>query len=150
MDGNSSTGDIFGKSRESASIRRAIKKLDIFLPNAQEARRLTGEVSLELAIHKLADLCPLVVIKDGNKGSLAYSKDTFYHIPGIPIAPIDTTGAGDNFDAGFLYAWLNGQSIETCLKWANITGGLSTTEIGGTTRIITADEVKETLEKNYP
>src|SRR4030043_1308348 len=150
MDGNSSNGNILGKSRESTAIRKAIKFADVFLPNAQEARRLTGELDLDLAIRKLGALCPLVVIKDGCNGSLAYTNKTLYQVPGIPVDPIDTTGAGDNFNAGFLHAWLDGLAIETCLKWGNITGGLSTTELGGTTRKITVDEVKETLSRIYP
>ena len=149
MDGNSSTGDILGKSKDSLAIRRAIKNTDIFLPNAQEARRLTGESDLELAIRRLGDLCPLVVIKDSCNGSLAVTNNILTWVPAIPVDPIDTTGAGDNFNAGFLRAWLDGQSIETCLRWGNITGALSTTELGGTTRKITVEEVKNTIRMNY-
>jgi sugar/nucleoside kinase (ribokinase family) len=149
MDGNSSKGNILGKSRGSTAIRRAINNTDIFLPNAHEARRLTGEMDLELAIRRLGELCPLVVIKDGSNGSLAYSNNVTKQVPGIPIRSIDTTGAGDNFNAGFLCAWLDGQSIETCLRWGNITGGLSTTALGGTTRKITYNEVAEILPRIY-
>jgi len=149
MDGNSSKGNILGKSRESTAIRRAIKNTDIFLPNAHEARRLTGEMDLELAIRQLGELCPLVVIKDGSNGSLAYSNNVTKQVPAVPIRSIDTTGAGDNFSAGFLRAWLDGQSIETCLRWGNITGGLSTLELGGTTRKISSDEIRETLTRFY-
>jgi len=149
MDGNSSTGNILDKSSESKAIRKAIKNADIFLPNAQEARRLTGEMDLELAIRKLGELCPLVVVKDGSNGSFAFSNNFLLHIPAIPIKSIDTTGAGDNFSAGFLRAWLDEQSMDTCLKWGNITGGLSTLELGGTTRKISSDEIKETLTRFY-
>ena len=141
MDGNSSTGDITGKTRDSIAIRKAIKNVDIFLPNAQEARRLTGEQNLKAAIRQLGELCPIVVIKDGSNGSLAYSNNEIIQVPAISINPIDTTGAGDNFNAGFLHAWLGGQSIETCMKWGNIVGGLSTTTMGGTTRNISPEEV---------
>jgi sugar/nucleoside kinase (ribokinase family) len=147
MDGNSSIGDIIGKTRECNATRKAIKSVDIFLPNAQEARRITGEQDLEVAIRQLGQLCPVIVIKDGANGSLAYSKNEFIHMPAISVDPIDTTGAGDNFNAGFIYAWLNGQSVETCLKWGNIVGGLSTTAMGGTTRKISCDEVREYLAK---
>jgi sugar/nucleoside kinase (ribokinase family) len=150
MDGNSSYGDIFRNCKESAAIQRAIKSSDIFLPNAQEAIRLTGEKDLELAIRRLGDLCPLVVIKDGSNGSLAYENNILHKVPGIPINPIDTTGAGDNFNAGFLRAWLDGQSVDTCLKWGNILGGLSTTELGGTTWKTTIHEVKDLLSRIYP
>lgn len=149
MDGNSSNGDLCAKTRVSSAIRKAIKSTDIFSPNAQEARRLTGEADLSLAIQMLGRFCPLVVVKDGPNGSHAYTKDTLIHIPAIPINPIDTTGAGENFNAGFLYAWLDHQPLETCLKWGNITGGLSTTELGGTTRKISIDLVKKTLSEVY-
>jgi sugar/nucleoside kinase (ribokinase family) len=147
MDGNSSVGDTFGSSRESKAIRKAINSVDIFLPNAREAKRLTGEQELPLAIQFLGELCPLVVVKDGANGSWAYANQHLIHMPAISVNPIDTTGAGDNFNAGFLYAWLNSQSIEDCLKWGNIVGGLSTTGMGGTVRKITCTEVRKYLEK---
>ena len=149
MDGNSSYGDIIGKTRKSAAIRTAIKQVDIFLPNAQEALRLTGELNLELAIRRLGDYCPFVVIKDGSNGSLAYFNHEITRVPGITVNPVDTTGAGDNFNAGFLHAWLEHQSVETCLKWGNITGALSTTQLGGTTRKISVEEVRKTLSEFY-
>jgi sugar/nucleoside kinase (ribokinase family) len=147
MDGNSSVGDMIGDSKESRAIRRSIKIVDIFLPNAREARRLTGEQELPLAIQFLGELCPLVVVKDGANGSWAYADQRIVHIPAISVDPIDTTGAGDNFNAGFLCAWLDGQSIDNCLKWGNIVGGLSTTVLGGTVRKITCDEVRKYLNK---
>jgi hypothetical protein len=146
MDGNSSVGDTLGESRESKAIRKAIKSLDIFLPNAREARRLTGEHELPLAIQFLGQLCPLVVVKDGANGSWAFSNQKLIHIPAIPVDPVDTTGAGDNFNAGFLNAWLDGQSLENCLKWGNIVGGLSTTVMGGTIRRTTCDEVRKYID----
>ncbi len=149
MDGNSSSGNIIGNSRQSKAIRSALKYADVFLPNAKEARRLTGEDDLQQAIYKLAELCPLVIIKDGSKGSLACTANNLIRIPGISIKPVDTTGAGDNFNAGFLYAWLNNYPIDTCLKWGNITGGLSTLEMGGTTRKITIEEVLKVLSSQY-
>jgi sugar/nucleoside kinase (ribokinase family) len=146
MDGNSSLGDMIGDSKQSKAIRKAIKLVDIFLPNAREARRLTGEQELPLAIQFLGELCPTVVVKDGANGSWAYADHHLIHIPAISVDPVDTTGAGDNFNAGFLYAWLEGQSIENCLKWGNVVGGLSTTVMGGTVRKVTCDEVRKYLD----
>jgi sugar/nucleoside kinase (ribokinase family) len=146
MDGNSSVGDTLGDTRQSKAIRKAIQSVDIFLPNASEARRLTGEQELPLAIQFLGKLCPLVVVKDGVNGSWAFSNQKLIHIPAITVEPVDTTGAGDNFNAGFLNAWLDGQSLDNCLKWGNIVGGLSTTVLGGTVRRITCDMVKKYLD----
>ena len=117
MDGNSSIGNIYSNSRESNAIRKAIKYANVFLPNANEAKRLTGNTNLELVLQQLGDICPCVVIKDGSNGSHAYTHNHLFHVPAIPVNAIDTTGAGDNFNAGFLYAWLDGQPIDTCLKW---------------------------------
>src|SRR4030042_4520592 len=108
LDGNSSFGDILGRTKECAAIRKAIKNSDNFLPNAQETKRLTGMSDIDLAIRKLGELCPLVVVKDGSNGSYAYTKNTMIHIPAIVIDPNDTTGAGDAFNSGFLRAWLDG------------------------------------------
>jgi sugar/nucleoside kinase (ribokinase family) len=142
MDGNSSSGDMLGNTKEAKSIRRAIRSTDIFLPNAREARRLSGEATLEAAIRKLGELCPMVVVKDGPHGSFGMADNQLIHVPAIQVDAKETTGAGDNFNAGFLRAWLDGQPLDTCLKWGNIVGGLSTTELGGTTRKITCEEVK--------
>lgn len=149
MDGNSSSGDILGSSSECRLIKSAIKHCDLFLPNASEARRLTGQDDLMRAIKILGKLCPIIVVKDGSNGSIALSNNELVKVPAIPVSPVDTTGAGDNFNAGFLLAWLDGQSLETCLKWGNITGGLSTTELGGTTKIITLKMAKDAFHRNY-
>jgi sugar/nucleoside kinase (ribokinase family) len=145
MDGNSSSGDLLGNTKQARSIKSSIKSSDIFLPNAQEAKRLTNETELEAAIYRLGELCQIVVVKDGSNGSFGLENGRLIHAPAIQIEPKDTTGAGDNFNAGFLYAWLNKQPIEVCLQWGNIVGGLSTTELGGTTRKITCDEVSKYL-----
>jgi sugar/nucleoside kinase (ribokinase family) len=145
MDGNSSAGDLLQGDKESSAIRKAIRSADIFLPNAQEAKRLTGEQELELAIFRLSQLCRMVVVKDGHKGSLAWTQGQLIRMPSIPVDPVDTTGAGDNFNAGFLCAYLDGKPVETCLKWGNIVGGLSTTAMGGTTLKITCDDVNRYL-----
>ncbi len=142
MDGNSSK-DILITNKK---IRQVIKRLDVFLPNRTEALRMTGAADIPSAASLLGELCPLVVVKAGADGSYAYQNGQLFHVPAIPITPLDTTGAGDCFNAGFLKAWLDGKPVEECLRWGNIVGGLSTLARGATGKIITVREVREYLE----
>jgi len=141
MDGNSS--DQVRLAR--ASVREAIRSVDVFMPNASEARRITGQADLEQAMGTLAELCSLVVVKDGARGAYACVGDHVIHVPAIPVTPVDTTGAGDCFNAGFLAAWLDGLPLEECLRWGNVVGGLSTLSPGGTGRAVTRQEVEAWL-----
>jgi sugar/nucleoside kinase (ribokinase family) len=120
-------------------VRKAIQSVDIFAPNDREALLLTGEKTLEGALDCLADLAPLVIVKQGSQGAAALlSQDSqpgkagsrVVSVPAIHIKVIDTTGAGDCFNAGFIYSHLKGRPLEACLRAGNICGGLSTTARG--------------------
>jgi len=62
--------------------------------------------------------------------------------PAFPITPVDTTGAGDSFNAGFLHVWLRGRSIEEALRFATACGALSTRAMGGTGSQATVEEAE--------
>lgn len=111
-------------------MREALGKLDIFAPNESEALHFTGESDIDKALDVLADLVPLVLLKRGGKGSLARRGNQVWEVPGIQVEVVDTTGAGDSYNAGFLYAYLQGHPMESCLKYGNVTGGLSVTAAG--------------------
>ena len=145
MDGNA----VENFRLEMPGVRESLQCLEVFMPNASEAMRVTGEDNLEQAMCLLADVCPLVVVKDGSHGAYACNEGHIIHVSAIPIEPLDTTGAGDCFNAGFVRAWLAGASIEQCLRWGNIVGGLSTLAHGGTGRVITPADVEEYLKSCY-
>ncbi len=142
MDGNSGDEVVLTVP----AVRKALQRLDVFLPNAAEARRITGKIDLLEAIRVLSELCNLVVVKDGANGAYACAAGQIIHDPGVPVTPVDTTGAGDCFNAGFVRAWLAGKSLGDCLRWGNVVGGLSTTARGGTGRTINAAEVEAWLQ----
>jgi sugar/nucleoside kinase (ribokinase family) len=144
MDGNSGEG----VSLTDKAVHKTVKNVDLILPNAREARCLTGETDIYQALRKLGQLCPLVVIKDGEQGSYAVSQGEIIHVPAIQVSPIDTTGAGDCFNAGFIKAWLGDLPLETCLRWGNVVGGLSTLALGGTGKKITVEEINHWLNGN--
>lgn len=143
MDGNSGDDVVL----TNPAVRRAVQSADLFLPNASEARRLTGQTDLAQALDDLAALCRLVVVKDGGNGAYACAGGQIIQEPAISAPVIDTTGAGDCFNAGFVKAWLEGRSLADCLRWGNVVGGLSTTERGGTTRVVTSEEVAHWLAR---
>lgn len=141
MDGNS--GDEV--TLAVPAVRKSVGSVDVFVPNASEARRMTGKSDLGEAARALAGLGPLVVVKAGAAGSHAWAEGRLLHAPAIAVTPVDTTGAGDCFNAGFLKAWLDGRPLSECLRWGNIVGGLSTTAHGGTGRAVTVADVERYL-----
>jgi sugar/nucleoside kinase (ribokinase family) len=134
---------------DTPGLAEALRGVDIFAPNATEALHLTGAATIEAAMARLAELAPLVVIKLGADGAMAQAGTQVIRVPGISVEVLETTGAGDCFNAGFLYGYLRGEPLETCLRCGNICGGLSTTACGGATAAPTAAEVEEWLRR-YP
>jgi sugar/nucleoside kinase (ribokinase family) len=117
---------------DSAASRSALRHVDWFLPNEREAERMTGQSDPARALDWFAAQGARgVVIKLGPEGSAARIAGEFRAIPSVRVNPIDTTGAGDCFDAGFLWALLSGMPFTDCLRCGNICGALSTEAAGG-------------------
>lgn len=120
----------------------ALRAVDIFAPNRDEALHLTGAATAEQALARLAELTPLVVVKCGADGAIAGRGGAIARAPGIAVPVVDTTGAGDCFNAGFLDGYLRDEPLELCLRRGNICGGLSTTTRGGGA-VPTAAQIEE-------
>ena len=118
--------------RWEGGLHEVLRHVDVFLPNEREACKAAGTENLEEAITKLSRLVQLVVVKLGPKGSLAQRGDQRIASSSQPITPVDTVGAGDSFDSGFLHEYVRGSDLETCLASGNMAGALSTTRAGGT------------------
>jgi sugar/nucleoside kinase (ribokinase family) len=106
--------------------------VDVLLPNEREALKISGEVHLERAVDRLAEVVPLVVVKLGPQGAIARRGKKRFTSAALKVKALDAVGAGDSFDAGFLTQYLRGADIEACLRYANVAGALSTTKAGGT------------------
>lgn len=106
--------------------------VDVFLPNERELLRMTGKDSLESALDGLAARVPCIAVKRGPRGSVVCAEGRLITAEPVAVTPVDTVGAGDSYDAGFLHAWLNGLSYGECARAGNITGALSTLRPGGT------------------
>ena len=109
-----------------------LRYVDVFLPNQREACKAAGTDDLEAAVRRLSDLVPLVVVKLGAKGAMAQRGTERFVVPSRPLVPVDTVGAGDSFDAGFLHQFVRGADLPTCLASGNQAGAFSTTCPGGT------------------
>ena len=119
--------------------------VDIFLPNEDEACRISGKTDAESAIEALAKRVPLVAVKCGRRGALVEAAGRRWHVPAETVAPVDTIGAGDSFDAGFLAAWLRGEAPEACAAFGNRTAALSILRPGGTESFRDPELVREFL-----
>jgi sugar/nucleoside kinase (ribokinase family) len=124
-----SNWDPFGAWRDFDEL---LRRVDVFLPNEKEALAISGLPNAEAAAKALARKSRLVAVKQGGRGALACSGETLIRVPALPVQIVDTVGAGDSFDAGFLHGFLNGWSLEKTLSLAVACGSLSTRRPGGT------------------
>lgn len=120
------------EDRWNGELQGVLPYVDVLLPNEREACKIAGTEDLEGAIHKLSAVVPLVVVKLGPRGAMAQrGKERFFR-PGREVTTVDTVGAGDSFDAGFLHGYVRGADLQICLARGNAAGALSTTRPGGT------------------
>jgi sugar/nucleoside kinase (ribokinase family) len=120
--------------------------VNVFLPNENEALALTGAANEEQALARLAQKCPWVAIKLGPRGAIAGQGTLTASSPALKVHVVDTTGAGDSFDGGFLYGFLHGWSLERALKLGAACGSLSTRKAGGTTVQATLEEALQYVD----
>ncbi|GAA2600801.1 sugar kinase [Winogradskya consettensis] len=114
------------------SIEDILAHTDVFLPNANELRAVTGEQDVDRAAAKLVARGTTVVMKNGAAGARAWGPDGESSAPGRTVEVADTTGAGDSFNAGFLAGRLAGLPVAEAIRWAAAAGSLSTRAAGGT------------------
>jgi len=105
---------------------------NVFLPNEKEALSLSGAANVDEAGSRLGSKIETMAIKLGAEGALGVSEGARVRVASVPIKVVDTVGAGDSFDAGFIYGYLNQWSLERSLRLACVCGALSTQQAGGT------------------
>jgi len=115
-----------------SGIRRVLRFTDAFFPNETEALRLTNCGSVERAARELARLARIVVVKLGAQGALVSADQRQFRVPAVKARVVDTTGAGDSFDAGFLACFLKGGSIEESARAGVAAGARAVSAAGGT------------------
>jgi sugar/nucleoside kinase (ribokinase family) len=115
------------------NYKKVLQYVDVFLPNETELLHLTGKETLEAAIDEVRNTATLTVVKLGNKGSVAVcNQKTLFKESFLNKNVVDAIGAGDSFNAGFIFKFLQDAPIETCQLFGNLMGAVSTTAAGGT------------------
>lgn len=113
------------------TLSEAVSGADVVFANEAEALAMTGEQDPHEAIRLLAEICRCVVVKRGNRGAMAMMGSEFVDAPAEPADVLDATGAGDCFNAGFLYGWLAGTPLNDSVILANICGSRAVQAFGG-------------------
>ena len=118
-----------------------LREVDIFLPNEQELQAITGRDDLHEALTAVQNGRTHTLVKRGRQGCMSLHDGQWLDVPAYPIDAIDSTGAGDSFDAGFLHAWLRDMPWLDGMRWGNACGSLSTRGVGGTAAQASVNEV---------
>ncbi|MBP5552596.1 MAG: carbohydrate kinase family protein [Spirochaetales bacterium] len=129
-------------------VQQALQYIDYITPNEDEARYFTGKTEpSEMAQVFLNYGAKNVLVKLGSKGCYFKNADTQIRLPAIPVDAVDSTGAGDNFIAGFVSELLRGQSLEDALRFATACGAICTTAVGACTALKDRTQVLDLLNK---
>jgi sugar/nucleoside kinase (ribokinase family) len=114
-------------------LAETLKRTDVFLPNETELCAITRQANPEAALGIMAERVPVVAAKLGARGALGQRGAERAAAAPLPVTVVDTTGAGDTFDGGFLHGYLASWPLARALRLACICGSLSTRTTGGTT-----------------
>ena len=115
-------------------LMEILPKVDLFLPNIDEARnilKLSEDVKPENAARMLVDAgIKTAVVKLGEGGCWVADKDTLEYVPAFKVKVVDTTGAGDNFAAGFISAFISGKTLQQSAVIGSATAALKVGGVG--------------------
>jgi sugar/nucleoside kinase (ribokinase family) len=121
--------------------------IDLFIPNETEIAMITDEKDVERALKKVASKARLAVVKLGPHGAMALANGRIVRRPPFKVNVVDTTGAGDAFNAGFIHAYLQGLSIEDALDLGNACGAICVQHSGGFAGQPTFEEAQRFIEE---
>jgi sugar/nucleoside kinase (ribokinase family) len=116
--------------------------VDVFMPNKKELECVTGIKEMKSALQSLST-ATLVVVKNGNQGACLWDGRELIDQPSfLNENVVDSIGAGDSFDAGFIHKFVHGSPVRECLEFAALVGAVNTTRAGGTEAFKNIETVK--------
>jgi sugar/nucleoside kinase (ribokinase family) len=126
-------------------IEDILPHVNVFLPNENELMYLSRKNNLDEAISFMNKFCDVLVVKRGNQGSMVSYRNEIIDLPAfLNKNVVDAIGAGDSFNAGFIYKFIQGMPIPDCQHFGNLTGAVSTTAAGGITAFQDQENFKKT------
>lgn len=119
--------------------------IDVFMPNKEELLCISRKNNIEEALDSISSFANIIVVKMGTQGSLLLKKDGSRKLMPAFLNEkvVDTVGAGDSFDAGFISFFVKGYDLEECQRIGNLTGAINTTSAGGTSAFSSPARIKE-------
>jgi 5-dehydro-2-deoxygluconokinase len=136
------------KSQASEQVRAALSQVTIAIGNKEECEVAVGETEPRRAAEALLDAgVEIAIVKQGPKGVLGMTRDTFVEVPPTPVVPVNGLGAGDSFGGAFCHGLLEGWDLETTLRFANAAGAIVATRRECSTAMPTTDEVQSLLKE---
>lgn len=132
-------------------LRPVLPYTDIFLPNTDEARMITGETDPLRQVRSLHDSgARVIVITRGRKGSLISCGESLYEAGAYQVEQVDGTGGGDAFAAGYIYGLLKGETdVRRCVQYGAAMGASCVRSMGATTGVFNSEEL-EAFVARYP
>jgi sugar/nucleoside kinase (ribokinase family) len=131
-------------------FKKILPYVDIFLPNESELLNLTGKESIDTALKEIGGYGKFILIKKGNQGSLlSYHNKIINAKSFLNNKVVDAIGAGDSFNAGFVFKFIRGFPPEDCQIFGNLIGAISTTRSGGTTAFTDYEETMKIAKEKF-
>lgn len=124
--------------------------VDVFLPNEAELKLITHSRTMAEAIDAIKNYCNILVVKNGSQGSTIYQDGKSKHAKSfLNTSVVDAIGAGDSFNAGFLFKFIQNSPINECQIFGNLMGAINTTQSGGTTAFKNYDSIMEIAHTKF-
>jgi len=126
-----------------------LPEVDVFFPNKQELTELTGQINMREAIKTLR-VANTVVVKKGSAGSSVWKDGQEHPLPAFLNSDVvDAIGAGDSFNAGFIFKYISGASLDQCQRFGNLCGAINTTAAGGTTAFTNYNDIMKVAGERF-
>jgi sugar/nucleoside kinase (ribokinase family) len=131
-------------------FKKILPYVDIFFPNESELLNLTGKDSIDKALNAIGGNGKFILIKKGNQGSLlSYNNKIVNGKSFLNDKVVDAIGAGDSFNAGYIFKFIDGLPPEDCQTFGNLMGAISTTGSGGTTAFTDYEETMKIAKEKF-